>query len=148
MKESTYFLVDSRVLPQVFQKVCEAKMLLAKNEAKNASEAARMVNISRSAFYKYKDFIQVYEDVISKNITTISMNLVDKVGVLSAVIAKLYEIGANILTINQNIPIDTVAPVTITVKTANSTHDVETISNLLREIDGVVSVKTYSNGAI
>lgn len=148
MKESTYFLVDSRVLPQVFQKVCEAKMLLAKKEAKNASDAARMVNISRSAFYKYKDFIQVYEDVISENITTISMNLVDKVGVLSAVIAKLYEIGANILTINQNIPIDTVAPVTITVKTANSTQDVESISNLLREIDGVVSVKTYSNGAI
>ena len=148
MKETTYFLVDSRVLPHVFQKVCEAKMLLAKHEAKNASDAARMVNISRSAFYKYKDFVQVYDDVISDSITTISLNLVDKVGVLSAVIAKLYEIGANILTINQNIPIDMVAPVTITVKTANLIHDVESISELLRKIDGVVSVKTYSNGAI
>ncbi len=148
MKETTYFLVDSRVLPPVFQKVCEAKMLLAKHEAKNASDAARLVNISRSAFYKYKDFVQVYDDVISDSITTISLNLLDKVGVLSSVIAKLYEIGANILTINQNIPIDMVAPVTITVKTANVTYDVEAISDLLRDIDGVVSVKTYSNGAI
>ena len=148
MKETTYFLVDSRVLPPVFQKVCEAKMLLAKKEAKNASDAARMVNISRSAFYKYKDFVHVYEDVVSDCITTISMNLVDKAGVLSSVIAKLYEIGAHILTINQNIPIDMVAPVTITVKTTNVMFDVDSISELLRKIDGVVSVKTYSNGAL
>lgn len=148
MKKNTCFLVDSRVLPPVFQKVCEAKKMLAKNEAKNASEAARMVGISRSAFYKYKDSVQIYDDVISESIATISMNLIDKAGVLSSVIAKLYEIGANILTINQNIPIDMVAPVTITVKTTNVPYDVDSISALLGKLDGVVNVKSYSNGAL
>ena len=146
--DKKFYIVDKAVLPEIFLKVMDVKNLLESHKEKTVQDAVNKVGISRSAFYKYKDSVHVYEDVISDSITTISMNLVDKAGVLSSVIAKLYEIGANILTINQNIPIDTVAPVTITVKTVNVSFDVDSISEHLRKIDGVVSVKTYSNGAL
>lgn len=144
--EKNYILVRADMLPPIFQKVCEAKEMLARHEAKNASDAAKMLGISRSAFYKYKDGVFRYDEMKSDGITTISLNLIDRAGVLAAVIAKLYEIGANILTINQNIPMNMVAPVTITVKTDETNP--EYITRQLSQIDGVVDAETYSRSIL
>ncbi len=142
MENSKYLLVESCVLPEVFLKVCEAKSLLAKGIVKNASEAAKAVNISRSVFYKYKNSVFVYDKSVSDNISSLYLTLVDKAGVLSSVISALYESGANILTINQNIPVDSVAPVTISVKT--NLNDEDELLKALKQIDGVVEAKIYS----
>ena len=142
MENSKYLLVESCVLPEVFLKVCEAKSLLAKGIVKNASEAAKAVNISRSVFYKYKNSVFVYDKSVSDNISSLYLTLVDKAGVLSSVISVLYENGANILTINQNIPVDSVAPVTISVKTNGVDED--ELLKALKQIDGVVGAKIYS----
>ena len=142
MVDNKYLLVESCVLPDVFSKVCEAKSLLAKGTVKNATEAAKAVGISRSVFYKYKNSVFVYDKSFSDNISSLYLTLVDKAGVLSSVITTLYENGANILTINQNIPVDSVAPVTISVKTDHS--DDEGLVQSLKKIDGVVEAKFYS----
>lgn len=143
MEQNKYLLVESSALPEVFLKVCEAKSLLAKGNVKNASEAAKAVGISRSVFYKYKNSVFVYNKSLSDNISSLSLTLIDKAGVLSSVITTLYEQGANILTINQNIPVDSVAPVTISVKIGDEC-DVDTLVESLKGIDGVVSAKLYS----
>ena len=142
MENNKYLLVESCVLPEVFLKVCEAKSLLAKGIVKNASEAAKAVNISRSVFYKYKNSVFVYDKSVSDSISSLYLTLVDKAGVLSSVISALYENGANILTINQNIPVDSVAPVTISVKT--NSVDEDELLKALKQIDGVVEAKIYS----
>ncbi len=106
MKNSSYLLVDASSLPEVYGKVLQAKQLLANREASSTSEAVRMVGISRSVFYKYKDAVFPYNKKQSSQILTIQAVLLDRPGVLMSLMAVFYDVGANILTINQNIPVD------------------------------------------
>ena len=142
MSEKPRFLIVSAdVLPEVILKVLEAKRLLSKAQAKNSSEACRMVGISRSAYYKYKDNVQLYEERDNSQLGTLYLKLSDEPGVLSRVLKKLYDNSANILTVNQNIPVDAVAIVTISIRVNRDEVSMEEILRNLSEIDGVVSVK-------
>ena len=139
-----YCLVDSQVLPEVYVKVTLAKKLLAQGKVKSASEAARAAGISRSAFYKYKDFIHEYNTRISDSIMTISALLADESGVLSALMAELSSSGGNILTIHQNIPVDSVAPVSISLRTDQLNCSEEELLEKAKKLPGVLDVKFIS----
>lgn len=139
-----YLLVDTRVLPEIFTKVVQAKHLLASGKAKNSSEAARMTGISRSAFYKYKDSVYQYTSSVSENIITVYAALLDQPGVLSRFLSELYQVGANVLTINQNIPVDAVAPVSISVSLEGLAVTREELFQNLRRVEGVVEVRRVS----
>ena len=145
MENLNYFLVNSKVLPSVFEGVVLAKELLADGRAQNASQAAKMAGISRSAFYKYKDYVFKYSDNDQKTIT-LSARLSDKAGTLSSLTTALYEYGVNILTVNQAIPINGTADVTLTVKTDNIICSVEDMLNSIKGINGVISIKNVNGG--
>ena len=145
MNKSSYFLVDSSVLPSVFESVILAKELLADGRAQNASQAAKMAGISRSAFYKYKDYVFKYSDTDQKTLTLIA-KLSDKAGMLSLLTTALYEFGANILTVNQGIPLDGAADVSVTIKTENLNTSVEEMLASLKKIDGIISIKGMNGG--
>jgi len=140
-----FLLVDSRVLPDVFYKVVYAKRLLAKGKARSSSEAAKMADISRSAFYKYKDCVFPYESKMGDSIATFSATLEDEPGVLASLIAELYRVGANILTVNQNIPVDGVAPVTISCRTMGVVMGDDELLAVLRSIPGIVEVRKLNS---
>ena len=140
-----FLLVDSRVLPDVFYKVVYAKRLLAKGKARSSSEAAKMADISRSAFYKYKDCVFPYESKRGDSIATFSATLEDEPGVLASLIAELYRVGANILTVNQNIPVDGVAPVTISCRTMGVVMGDDELLAVLRSIPGIVEVRKLNS---
>lgn len=135
-----YLLIDSRVLPDVFLKVVEAKEMLAKGRVKSATMAARACGISRSAFYKYKDNVEVFDLETRGSMVTLYFSLEDEPGVLSNVLGCIYDAGANIITINQNVPTDGVAPVTISLKLGAQTTLAQLQISLLG-IPGVVRVK-------
>lgn len=99
-----FLLVDESVLPEVFAKVVEAKDLLRSGRASTAAQAARLAGISRTAFYKYRDAVFSYDAGKSGGIVTVHLILQDNPGVLSALLAAFADAGANILTVNQNIP--------------------------------------------
>ena len=139
-KERRFVLVDEQVLPTIFQKVLEAKQYLLKDEAHNLTEACRMADVSRSAFYKYKDCIAYYEDEQAQKDVTVYLKLTDEPGVLSAVLNVLYEYQANIITLNQNAPSETVARVTITVR-MDAPGAYENLMEHLRQVRGVLSVR-------
>ena len=67
MQNTRMLLVDSQALPDVFRKVVEAKQYLLSGEASNTSEAARKAGISRSAFYKYKEVAEPWEQKQAKS---------------------------------------------------------------------------------
>lgn len=140
MKNSDLIIVDSRVLPSVFGGVIKAKELIATGKAENTSQAIKMAGISRSAFYKYRDFVFKYTDNDTDNIS-LSAILSDKAGVFSALTAVLYECGANIITLNQGIPVDGAAAVSITIKTGGLNIPLEALIAELQSLDGVISVK-------
>ena len=135
-----YYLVDADALPEVFVKVTEAKALLETGEAKTVAEAVEKVDLSRSAFYKYKDAIKPFRDLRRDTIMTFHVILHDKPGTLAAVLSIFPESGANILTINQSIPANGVALVTISVVTEQMKITSDDLLANLRAVGGVVSV--------
>ena len=143
MSKKKYYIVSEDALPDIFIKVAEAKRMLQVGEAKNVGEAARLMNISRSAFYKYKDKVYPYESNSLTRVLTLTVTLVDEPGILSSLITGLYQIGANIITINQNIPVDGVAPVSVSLRIDRERGDEDVVSHV-RQIAGVVSVRTVN----
>lgn len=142
MNDSTeYFIVDKRVLPDVFIKVAEAKKLLESGGAETVFEAVNAVGLSRSAFYKYRNFVfELSENKRGKTIT-ISFNLDDTPGLLSNALNIIAEKGANVLTINQTIPINKTANVTITMETSTIKGNITPLMDCLGKIEGVKALK-------
>ena len=140
MGKVNYLLVDMSVLPEVYVKVIEAKGYLQSGEAANASQAAKMAGISRSAYYKYKDKISEYSEQ-GDDVTTINAKLQDNAGVLSSVMNELYLAGANILAVNQSIPVNNIADVSITVSFAQSGHMTDEVLEKIKSVGGVKSAE-------
>ena len=141
MEKECYYLVNSKILPSVYGGVLKAKALLAEGKAPNTSKAVQMAGISRSAFYKYKDYIFKY-DGNDKNTVNLFAVLSDKAGVFSALTATLYQYGANILTVNQSVPVDGTADVRLTVKTDNIKLSLNELLTELKKVNGIVSIKS------
>ena len=139
MKEPTFFLVDKKVLPKVYSKVVEAKQYIMNAEAASTSEAARMAGISRSVFYKYKDSVYPYQPEATNRILTVQAVLYDRPGVLMSLVSEFYGAGANILTINQNIPVSGKAMVSISARINNMMGTIDALLALLGIVDGVCS---------
>lgn len=100
-----------------------------------------MAGISRSAFYKYKDSVYLYDERLNENIVTLYLTLEDQPGVLSSLLGELYQAGCNIITVNQNIPVDGVAIVTVSVRTNNSILSRSEILERLGNLEGIVEAK-------
>ena len=130
-------LVDASVLPDVFEKVLTAKELLSSGEAASASEAARMAGISRSAFYKYKNMVFPYDANGGQRILTVHFVLSDRPGVLSAVLTAFASAGANVLTVNQNIPADGSASVSVSASTDRLQMPTDQFLQQLKQLRGV-----------
>ena len=143
--ESQFLLVDCKVLPDAFLKVVKAKQMLAQGKVKNLSEAAKAAGLSRSAFYKYKDCVFTYHNTNTRQIATLTAELVDEPGVLSNLLAVLSRSGANVLTINQNIPVDGVAPISISMRTDSLSCTIPSLAGEVRELCGIVSARIVSN---
>ena len=136
-----YFIVEAEAMPEIFRKVAEAKRLLETGEQKTVNGAAQAVNISRSAFYKYRDAVHpLYENTRGKTVT-IAANLDDTPGLLSAVLNSIATEGANILTINQTIPINGIANVTITIETNEMQGEFGRLMTQLENLQGMQSIK-------
>ncbi len=136
-KDSTYLLVDTSVLPEVFSKVIEVKQILGKGKIKSINEAVKEVGISRSAFYKYKDYVFPFYETSRGKVMTLFFVVEDLSGILSSIINQIALSKANILTINQNIPINGLADVTISIETAGMINDIKELMNEIGRIEGV-----------
>ena len=133
-----YFIVDAEALPEVYLKVAEAKRMLENGEATAVNQAAQAVGLSRSAFYKYKDAIRPFNDMLHGRIVTFQIMLKDEPGVLSALLNIFAQSGGNILTINQGIPISGCAVVNIGAETSAMVLSVEELIAKVGAQEGVI----------
>ncbi len=133
-----YYIVAASALPEIFVKVAEAKRMMQTGEADTVGEAARLVGISRSAFYKYKDAVQPFNDMKTGHIITFYAMLKDNPGVLSNVLAIFAGSGANILTINQSIPTNGCAAVTVSAETSDMEISLEELIARAAALAGVI----------
>lgn len=133
-----YYIVEASALPEIFQKVAEAKRMLETGETDKVNVAAQAVGISRSAFYKYRDAIAPFQNLMAGRIITFQIMLKDKAGILSEILTIFANCGANILTINQSIPTGGRAMVTISAETSNLSCTLEALTQKIAERKGVV----------
>ena len=137
-KAIKYYIVAADALPEIFIKVAEAKRMMQTGEVDTVGEATKRAGISRSAFYKYKDSVQPFNDMKAEHIITFYAMLKDKSGVLSRVLSIFASSGANILTINQSIPTNGCAAVTISAETSDMEESLEQLLSDVAALDGVV----------
>lgn len=136
-----YYLVDAALLPEIYLRVTRAKELLETGEAATVAEAVGRAGVSRSAFYKYKDGVSPFQDFSRSKIVTFHILLRDQAGVLSSVLAIFAETSANILTINQSIPINGAAVVTISADTGNMRTGMSEFLQVLGAVPGVIKIE-------
>ncbi|MCI9367810.1 MAG: ACT domain-containing protein [Oscillospiraceae bacterium] len=137
-QQPKYFIVESTVLPEIYLKVAQAKRLLETGQEQTVNAAARRAGISRSAFYKYKDAIRPFEDMLHGRIVTIQILLRNERGALSSVLNLLADRGGNVLTINQAIPGGGAAAVTVGLETSGLSAGLEELLCALRERPEVI----------
>ena len=136
-----FYIVEASALPEVFLKVAEAKRLLSTGEAPTVNEAPRRTNISRSAFYKYRDAIMPFRNMATGRIVTFQMMLHDKPGVLSSILMVFVRYNANLQTINSITPTNGSALVTITAEASDMSVPLEELLDSLKNTDGVIKTE-------
>ena len=133
-----YYLVAAEALPEIFIRVAEAKRMMQTGEAETVGAATKLAGISRSAFYKYKDAVQPFNDMKSEHIITFYTLLKDVSGTLSRVLNVFAASGANILTINQSIPTNGCAAVTISAETSGMEKSLEQLIGDISSLENVI----------
>lgn len=138
--DNDYVLLNTKIASDVILKVLAVKRLLSSGSVKRTGEAIERVGISRSAFYKYKDYVFDYSSDRFGHMFTLSIELKDISGILSDILKTLAEFGCNVLTINQNIPINSIANVTVSAR-AEESLSLETLTDNIKRLDGVNRVE-------
>ena len=141
---SQLIVVDAQILPDVFTKVLEVKKLMARKDEKSFASACKRIGISRSAYYKYKDSVFSYDELFNRKIVNLYLLLNDEPGVLSSVLIFLNSINANILTVNQSIPVDGAAAVNISIRMTSEINEEIKSLNSISDLEGVLEIKVLS----
>ena len=136
-----YLIVHKSVLPDYYEKVLEARRLLESGKVREVSEAARLAGISRSTYYKYKDYVFEPAEISGGRKAVLELMLDHQPGVLSAVLSRLFGAGANILTITQSLPVLGKASVTLTIDISGMSRGVGALVSALESVGGVESVR-------
>lgn len=138
MKNNEYYIVHQSILPDYFEQVIKVRELI-NDKGFSVSDACKMENISRSTYYKYKDFIfRPAKNTGTKAL--FSIKTADEKGTLSSILQLVYNVGGNIISINQNTPIDQSAYINITIDVSELKETVEELKEKLSQLQAIKSV--------
>ena len=147
MKETNYYVIKKKAVPEVLLKVLEVQKLLDSKKAVSVLEATEKVGISRSSYYKYKDDIFPFRENVKGKTITFVLSMDDEPGLLSLVLKKVAEFKANILTIHQTIPVNGIASLTLSVDILPTTGDSSEMIEQIERLKGVRYLKILSSDA-
>lgn len=136
--DKRFLLVSTDVCPEVFLKTVEAKKKIALYSNRSTMDILHEIGIGKSAFYKYRDKVFSYDKLDHEQIVTLYFVVEDFSGILASIINKIADAKGNILTINQNVPIDGLADVTVSLDTAGMS---KTLDQLIADVCGVEGVR-------
>lgn len=139
-----YYIVEASALPEVFLKVAEAKRLLQTGEATTVNDATRLTGISRSAFYKYRDAVLPFQNMMTGRVLTFQFMIHDRKGLLSSILIAFADCNVNIQTVNSIIPTNGVALVTISAETVDLTVSIEELLQQVGSLPGVIKAEVLA----
>ena len=139
-----YYIVEATALPEIFLKVAEAKRLLQTGEASTVNIATQMTGISRSAFYKYRDTVRPFQNMMIDRVITFQFILQDQKGQLAALLQLFTDHKTNIQTINSIIPTNGSALVTISAESHDMDIPLEEFLKELTQVPGVIKAEVLA----
>lgn len=142
-----FYLVREDVLPEAMQKTLDAKELLERGKVDSVWDAVHEVDLSRSAFYKYRDTVFPFHTMVKEKLVTLFFHLEDRSGTLSQLLQVVAENGCNILTIHQTIPLQGKANVTLSINMNEMNVTIDEFLSRLRKLEFVDKVEVLGSGA-
>lgn len=136
-----YLIIHKSILPDYYEKVIDARRFLETGQAKDVSHAVKVAGISRSTYYKYKDYILQPSEVNNGRIAVMSFMLSHEPGVLSSLLTKISDAGGSVLTITQSLPIHSQAEVTVSLDVSAIHASMEEFTRALGNTPGVENPK-------
>ena len=146
MANDEVYIVSRRALPGVLLKVAEVNRMLAKNRGMTVQEATDAVGLSRSSYYKYKDDVQPFRETSRGKTVNVLLQVSDEPGILSAILTEIAQCRANVLTIQQSIPIGGMASVALGFEILPETAELEEITERIRALSGVQRLQVLGVG--
>ncbi|WP_141433637.1 ACT domain-containing protein [Bacillus sp. 03113] len=145
--DQKFFLVREDVLPEAMKKTLEAKEMIERKKVESVWEAVQKVDLSRSAFYKYRDTVFPFHTIVKERLITLFFYLEDRSGTLSQLLSVVASSGCNVLTINQTIPLQGRANVTLSLNTAGMEIEIDGLLKALRRLEFVEKIEVLGTGA-
>jgi chorismate mutase len=145
--DKKYYLVREDVLPEAMKKTIDVKDMLERGKAESIADAVQKVDLSRSAFYKYRDTVFPFSTITKERLITLFFHLEDRSGTLSKLLSVVAASGCNVLTIHQTIPLQGRANVTLSLNTSNMTMEFDDVLTELRKLEFVQKVEVLGTGA-
>ncbi|WP_146551206.1 MULTISPECIES: ACT domain-containing protein [Rummeliibacillus] len=146
--DQRYYLVREDVLTDAMQKTLEAKHLLQTGAVTSIWDAVKQVDLSRSAFYKYRDAVFPFHSIVQERILTVFLQLEDRKGTLARLLSTVTDTHCNVLTIHQTIPIQGRANVTLSLDVTAMDVELDELLQNLKKLDFVESAEVISSGAL
>ena len=140
-KKDKFYLVNEVILPEAIKKTIKVKSILQLGEVKTINEAVEKMDLSRSAYYKYKDYVFPFYELSQGKIVSINALISNESGMLSNILRIIADYNGSVLTINQNLPLQGVAHVNISFETKELTLPVEDVLHEVRQLEGVIKVE-------
>lgn len=141
LKKDKFYLVQEVILPEAIKKTIKVKEILKLGEAKTINEAVERMDLSRSAYYKYKDYVFPFYEIAQGKIVSITVSMSNDPGMLSSILRAIADSNGSILTINQDIPLQGIANVTIAFETKDLSTSLEECLDNIRSIRGILKVE-------
>jgi chorismate mutase len=145
--DKRFYLVREDVLPEAMKKTLDAKELVERGKAESVWEAVQRVDLSRSAYYKYRDTVFPFHTIVKERLITLFLYLEDRSGTMSELLQVVALSGCNILTIHQTIPLQGRANVTLSLNTSGMTIVIDEMIEKLRKLEFVEKVELLGTGA-
>ena len=141
MGEDRLYIIREEILSDSLKKTLQVKQMIETGAAKTINEAVKKAGISRSAFYKYRDYVFPFSKFSKGKIITLSMVLEHIPGVLSSILDIVAASRGNVITINQSMPSMGVASVTLSIDTQYMEMGLETFLDKISNQNGVRKVE-------
>jgi chorismate mutase len=145
--DQKFYLVREDVLPEAMKKTVEVKEMLDRGKAESIWDAVQQVDLSRSAYYKYKDTVFPFSTIKKERIISLFFHLEDRSGTLSKLLSVVASTGCNVLTIHQTIPLQGRANVTLSLNTANLEIEIDELLTELKNLEFVEKIEVLGTGA-
>jgi chorismate mutase len=145
--DKKFYLVREDVLPEAMKKTLDAKEMLERGKVESVWDAVQKVDLSRSAFYKYRDTVFPFHTIVKERLITLFFHLEDRSGTLSQLLGVVASSGCNVLTIHQTIPLQGRANVTLSLNTTDMAIEIEELLARLRRMEFVEKVEVLGSGA-